>query len=125
MIRRTPKSTRTDTLFPYTTLYRSMDAPSIRPALHEMASRLASAGYYVMLPFLFYRGSEFKEFGADDADMHQRFELMGTVTPTNIVPDAEALLAFAAGDPAAADGPVGTVGFCMRDRKRTRLNSSH
>lgn len=98
---------------PHPVVLYLMDAPSIRPALHEMASRLASAGYYVMLPFLFYRGSEFKEFGADDADMHQRFELMGTVTPTNIVPDAEALLAFAADDPAAADGPVGVVGFCM------------
>lgn len=98
---------------PHPVVLYLMDAPSIRPALHEMASRLASAGYYVMLPFLFYRGSEFKEFGADDADMHQRFELMGTVTPTNIVSDAEALLAFAAQDQAAADGPVSAVGFCM------------
>jgi carboxymethylenebutenolidase len=98
---------------PHPVVLYLMDAPSIRPELHEMASRLASAGYYVLLPFLFYRGSEFKEFGADDADMHQRFELMGTVTPTNIVSDAEALLAYAAEDPAAADGPVGAVGFCM------------
>src|SRR3546814_1538018 len=28
MIRRPPRSTRTDTLFPYTTLFRSTDAPS-------------------------------------------------------------------------------------------------
>lgn len=98
---------------PHPVVLYLMDAPSIRPALQEMAARLASAGYYVLLPFLFYRGSEFKEFGADDADMHQRFELMGTVTPTNIVSDAEALLAFAADDPAAAEGPVGAVGFCM------------
>jgi carboxymethylenebutenolidase len=98
---------------PHPVVLYLMDAPSIRPALHDMASRLASAGYYVMLPFLFYRGSEFREFGADDADMHQRFELMGTVDPTNIVSDAEALLAFAADDAAAASGPVGAVGFCM------------
>ena len=78
---------------PHPVVLYLMDAPSIRPELHDMASRLASAGYYVLLPFLFYRGSEFREFGADDADMHQRFELMGTVTPTNIVSDAEALLA--------------------------------
>ena len=98
---------------PHPVVLYLMDAPSIRPELHDMASRLASAGYYVLLPFLFYRGSEFREFGADDADMHQRFELMGTVTPTNIVSDAEALLAHADADPAAADGPVGAVGFCM------------
>jgi carboxymethylenebutenolidase len=98
---------------PHPVVLYLMDAPSIRPALHDMASRLASAGYYVLLPFLFYRGSEFREFGTSDEDMHARQELMGTVTPTNIVPDAEALLAFAAEDPAAADGPVGAVGFCM------------
>lgn len=90
-----------------------MDAPSIRPALVDMAVRLASAGYYVMLPYLFYRGGPFREFGASDEDMHARRELMDTVTPTNIVSDAEALLAVADADPAARDGKIGTVGFCM------------
>ena len=91
-----------------------MDAPSIRPALHDMASRLATAGYYVMLPYLFYRGGPFREFGMSDEDMHQRKELMGTITRQNIIGDAEALLAVAADDPAAAsDGPIGAVGFCM------------
>ena len=98
---------------PHPVVLYLMDAPSIRPALKDMATRLASAGYYVMLPFLFYRGSEFREFGMSDEDMHLRRELMGTVTPTNIIGDAEALLAVAADDPAAADGAVGAVGFCM------------
>src|SRR3546814_7293505 len=31
MIRRPPRSTRTDTLFPYTTLFRSVDALLLRP----------------------------------------------------------------------------------------------
>ena len=90
-----------------------MDAPSIRPALKDMASRLATAGYYVMLPYLFYRGGPFREFGLSDEDMHARRELMAQVTPTNILGDAESLLALAAGDPAARDGKVGAVGFCM------------
>lgn len=91
-----------------------MDAPSIRPALKDMAMRLASAGYYVMLPYLFYRGGPFREFGLSDEDMHARRELMGAVTPTNIVSDAQALLDVAAGDPAAQQhGKVGAVGFCM------------
>ena len=91
-----------------------MDAPSIRPALKSMANRLASAGYYVMLPYLFYRGGPFREFGQSDEDMHARTELMGTVTPTNIVSDAEALLEVAAADPAAVAGSkIGAVGFCM------------
>ncbi len=98
---------------PHPVVLYLMDAPSIRPALKDMASRLASAGYYVLLPYLFYRGGPFREFGQSDEDMHARTELMGTITPTNIVPDAEALLAFADADPAASGGTVGAVGFCM------------
>jgi len=98
---------------PHPVVLYLMDAPSIRPALKDMASRLASAGYYVLLPYLFYRGGPFREFGKSDEDMHARGELMGTVTPTNIVGDAETLLAFADADPAARGGKVGAVGFCM------------
>ena len=32
-----------------------MDAPAIRPALFEMGERLASHGYYVLLPDMFWR----------------------------------------------------------------------
>ena len=99
---------------PHPVVLYFMDAPSIRPALKEMAVRLSSAGYYVMLPYLFYRGGPFREFGLSDEDMHARRELMATVDPTNILGDAEALLSIAADDPAAADdGKIGAVGFCM------------
>jgi carboxymethylenebutenolidase len=98
---------------PHPVVLYLMDAPSIRPALKDMANRLASAGYYVMLPYLFYRGGPYREFGASDEDMHARRELMATVSPTGIVRDAEALLAAASDDPAAAGGKVGAVGFCM------------
>src|SRR6056297_3713405 len=37
MIRRPPRSTRTDTLFPYTTLFRSAHARHARDALHATA----------------------------------------------------------------------------------------
>jgi carboxymethylenebutenolidase len=99
---------------PHPVVLYLMDAPSVRPVLRDMASRLATAGYYVMLPYLYYRGGPYREFSSlSDEDMHARQELMGTVTPTNIVGDAQALLAHADSDPAARDGDVGTVGFCM------------
>src|SRR3546814_20736686 len=42
MIRRPPRSTRTDTLFPYTTLFRSVE-PTV-PALEYIAQQLAFIG---------------------------------------------------------------------------------
>ncbi len=98
---------------PHPVVLYLMDAPSIRPALKDMASRLATAGYYVMMPYLFYRGAPYQEFEQSDPEMHQRRELMGTVTPTNILSDAEVLLDRAAADPAADSGAFGAVGFCM------------
>jgi carboxymethylenebutenolidase len=98
---------------PHPVVLYLMDAPSIRPALRDMASRLATAGYYVMLPYLYYRGGPYREFGQSDEEMHQRRELMDTITLANIVGDADALLAVADADPAARDGAVGAVGFCM------------
>ena len=98
---------------PHPVVLYLMDAPSVRPVLKDMASRLATAGYYVMLPYLFYRGGPFREFGQSDEDMHARREVMGTVTLSNIIGDAEALLAVAANDPAARGRRFGAVGFCM------------
>src|SRR5215212_7670296 len=86
---------------PFPVVLYLMDAPSVRPALKDMASRLATAGYYVMLPYLFYRGGPYREFGASDEDMHARRELMETVTPTGILTDGTALLDFADADEAA------------------------
>src|SRR3954454_798675 len=98
---------------PFPVVLYLMDAPSIRPALKDMASRLATAGYYVMLPYLYHRGGPFREFGQSDEDMHARRELRATVTPTTTLVDGAALLAVADADPAARDGAAGAVGFCM------------
>lgn len=99
---------------PYPLVLYLMDAPSIRPALRGMASRLASAGYYVLLPFLYYRDTSYREFGTSDEDMHQRRELMRGVTRERMLVDAEALLAHAArNERADSDGSIGAVGFCM------------
>jgi carboxymethylenebutenolidase len=99
---------------PYPIVLYLMDAPSIRPALKDMASRLATAGYYVLLPFLYYRESPYREFGSSDEDMHARRELMQSVTREGIISDAEAMLEFAAAnDKADSSGKIGAVGFCM------------
>lgn len=99
---------------PHPVVLYLMDAPGIRPELRDMASRLATAGYYVMMPDLYYRAGPFHERNESDEKMHSRSDLMGQITPTNIVSDARALLGYADADDAAqTTGPVGVVGFCM------------
>src|SRR3546814_11526624 len=44
MIRRPPRSTRTDTLFPYTTLFRSRDAAAAVQALWRVEAARPAAG---------------------------------------------------------------------------------
>lgn len=102
-----------------------MDAPSIRSALHEMASRLATAGYAVMMPYLYYRGGPFREFGASDEDMHARRELMATVNPTGILTDAAAMLARAEADPAIDATRFGAVGLCMSGGLTLAIAKAH
>src|SRR5262245_53185114 len=36
-----------------------MDGIGMRPAMHEIASRIAEAGYHVLMPDLFYRLGEY------------------------------------------------------------------
>jgi carboxymethylenebutenolidase len=98
---------------PHPVVLYLMDGLSIRPALMDMASRLATVGYYVLLPFLFYRGGPFRVF-APEEEAWRHF--IGAVTDAGVVGDARALLAFADQDPAARNGPVGAVGFCMSGR---------
>src|SRR3546814_15718718 len=46
MIRRPPRSTRTDTRFPYTTLFRSFTDASVAPALLQAMLTKATAGSF-------------------------------------------------------------------------------
>src|SRR3546814_3073946 len=47
MIRRPPRSTRTDTLFPYTTLFRSAKATSSRSTAITASTGTLSSGYWL------------------------------------------------------------------------------
>jgi len=97
-----------------------MDAPGIREELRDMARRLASVGYYVVLPNLYYRFNV-EELGPYIGEAHaatrERFmKFKDTLTVAMVMDDADALLAFASKDDAAAKGPVGCVGYCMSGR---------
>jgi carboxymethylenebutenolidase len=97
-----------------------MDAPGIREELRDMARRLGTVGYYVMLPNLYYREGE-EELGdfigaAGAATREKMMRLMATLSIPMVMSDVGALLDYAAADEAAAKGPAGAVGYCMSGR---------
>src|SRR3546814_3574255 len=104
MIRRPPRSTRTDTLFPYTTLFRAPDRKRARsdPCYPD---RSRPSG-----PTLHLRA-----FGHRD---HRR--TTGATEPVGRSAATRALTA-----PGYHTGAVDTGQGSDTDRKSTRLNSSH
>jgi carboxymethylenebutenolidase len=105
---------------PHPAILFYMDAPAIREELRDMARRLGTSGYYVMLPNLYYR-SGVMELGALPADPEsperkRMFELMASIKIPLVMEDTHALLAFADGQPAARTDRIGTVGYCISGR---------
>lgn len=97
---------------PHPTVLFFMDAPGMREEIRDMSRRLATAGYYVMAPQLYYRWvDEYNLFETGDRD--RMFELMTGLSNEMVVTDSEALIAHAAADAAASTVAVGAVGYCM------------
>jgi carboxymethylenebutenolidase len=105
---------------PHPVILFYMDAPGIREELRDMARRLATSGYYVMLPNMYYR-SGVMELGplSPDPESPERKRMFGFMNSINIplvMEDTTALLAYADGQPAARKDIVGAVGYCMSGR---------
>jgi carboxymethylenebutenolidase len=79
-----------------------MDAPGKREELHDMARRLASVGYYVVLPNLYYRRTrEFELKVRTPEGMKPMFELMNSLSNGMTVRDTQAMLKFVEAQPEA------------------------
>src|SRR5215468_12158225 len=105
---------------PFPVILFYMDAPAIREELRDMARRLGTSGYYVMLPNLYYR-SGVMELGPLPADPNSperkhMFQLMASINIRMIMDDTCALLAYADGQAAARSSVVGALGYCMSGR---------
>ena len=98
--------------FPVVLFY--MDAPGMREELHDMARRLASVGYYVVLPNLYYRRTrDFWLKERTESAMAVMFEHMASLDRTTTELDTAALLEFVDAHPAADASRIGAVGYCM------------
>ncbi len=105
---------------PHPAVILYMDAPGIREELRDMARRIAATGYFVMLPNLYYRDGregtypfDRTKIPGDDGEREKMFAVMNALTNARVVADTAPMLEFLRGHAAAADGPIGCVGYCM------------
>ncbi len=94
------------------------DIGGIRKSQRTMASRLAEAGYTVLLPNLFYRFGKppVVDFGAgfdDEVTKRRMGELRAPLTPEAVTHDAGACVDLLAAHEAVATGGIGVVGYCF------------
>ena len=97
--------------FPVVMFY--MDAPGKREELHDMARRIATVGYYVILPNLYYRKTREFVFERSDAGMKSMMEVASHLRIKLIMEDTQALLDFLETDRHANVNKIGAVGYCM------------
>ncbi|HJQ60043.1 MAG TPA: dienelactone hydrolase family protein [Vineibacter sp.] len=95
-----------------------MDAPGIREELYDMARRLSTVGYHVLLPNLYYRAGRDTKYGPDVLEHgsaeHTRMRAVRTkMTIPPVMDDIAAMLAFIDQQPAVKRGPIGCHGYCM------------
>jgi carboxymethylenebutenolidase len=107
---------------PWPAVLMYMDGPGIRPAVQEMAARLAGGGFFVLLPDLFYRSGPYapvdpRALFADPALLKaHREKYFEPASAANVMSDTEAFFDFLANAPDVQPGPVGITGYCMGGR---------
>jgi carboxymethylenebutenolidase len=100
------------------TVFMLMDAPGIRDELRDMASRLATVGYAVLLPNLYYRAGRDTFFGPDvltkGSDDHTRMRAIRTkMTISPVMNDVADMLAYVDARDDMVSNRVGVHGYCM------------
>ena len=95
-----------------------MDGLGIRPAMLAIAERLATYGYFVLLPDLFYRSGPYQPMNPTvmlgDAEKRRILteEFFALATQANIMSDTHAFLDYLATQPDVRPGGIGTTGYC-------------
>ncbi|HWV81530.1 MAG TPA: dienelactone hydrolase family protein [Hyphomicrobiaceae bacterium] len=96
-----------------------MDAPGIREELRDMARRLTSVGYAVLLPNLYYRAGRDSKFDpatvlTHGSPEHTRMRAIRTkMTIPPVMDDVAAMMSFLDGREGVKPGPIGVHGYCM------------
>ena len=104
---------------PWPSILFYMDGPAIRPALFEMGERMAAAGYFVLLPDMFWRLGPYPPidlavaFGSPEGRKTFRETYFASTDPERAMADSRVFLDWMAQQSQAKPGPVGVTGYCM------------
>ncbi len=102
---------------PYPAVLLMMDAPGIREELRDMARRLASVGYCVLLPNLYYRAGRDTMYGPDVLETGPERDRMRAVRTRMTIPpvmeDVFDVLGWLDKAGISKPGPIGCHGYCM------------
>jgi carboxymethylenebutenolidase len=103
---------------PYPAILMLMDAPGIREELYDMARRLATVGYAVLLPNLYYRAGRDTKYGPDvlvkeSAEWSAMRAIRTRMTIPPVMSDVAAMLDHIDSKGIARTGTVGVHGYCM------------
>jgi len=103
---------------PYPAVLLLMDAPGIREELRDMARRLGTVGYHVLLPNLYYRAGRDTIYGPDvleegSAEQQRMRSVRTKMTIPPVMDDVAAMIAYLDRQPAVKKGPIGCHGYCM------------
>jgi carboxymethylenebutenolidase len=107
---------------PWPAVLVCMDGVGIRPAMLAIGERLATHGYFVLLPDLFYRSGPYEPMNPHTLFTvpEQRKMLMeryfAHATTPNVMSDVGAFLDWLAAQPDVKKGPIGTTGYCFGGR---------
>jgi carboxymethylenebutenolidase len=102
---------------PWPAVIMYADAGGIRPAMVEMATTLANAGYLVLLPDLYYRFGPYGPLVPKDVFQGDVMAILGPLMATTGIDkaadDTAAFLAYLDTRHDVAGDKIGAVGFCM------------
>ena len=90
-----------------------MDAPGKRQELHDMAMRIATVGYHVLLPNLYYRKSKNFQMNWSEEGRNEMYEMTKHLSISLVMNDVEALLSYTDNEIQHKKQKVGVVGYCM------------
>lgn len=99
-----------------------IDGIGVREAMCAIAERIATHGYYVLMPDLFYRSGPYiahhpaELFGDPEVRAAWFSKVASTTTVDNVMSDVSSFLDFLSAQKDVLQPKVGTTGYCMGGR---------